>query len=97
LGDEERLIRDSVAGDGTLRFTISQSGSDISGTWQATFADPADNNGGTFSGTFDGQSVTLTTTPSNPTSCPFNATATLQGDDRFTGTYAAFIGAVFIR
>jgi len=83
-------IQDSISGAGTGRVTIAQSGSTLSGTWEATFADPANNNGGTLSGTFDGQSIDLTLSPSDPASCPFRVTATLQGDNRFTGTYAAF-------
>ncbi len=83
-------IQDSVAGPGTVRFTIEENSPVLSGTWLATFADPADTNGGTLAGTFDGHTITITTTSSLPTPCPLRVTATLQGDHRFTGTYAAF-------
>jgi len=83
-------IQDSFAGPGTVDFTIAESGSVLSGTWLAVFADPAHTNGGTFSGTFDGHAITITTVSSVPTACPFLVTATLQTQHRFTGTYAAF-------
>jgi hypothetical protein len=84
-------IQDSVAGPGTVRFTIDEENSPVlSGTWLATFDAPAETNGGTFSGTFDGHTITMTATSSLSTPCPLRATATLQGDHRFTGTYAAF-------
>ena len=82
-------VIDSLVGTGTIRITISQSGSTISGTWASTFPDPADNNGGTASGTLSGSSLSATLTPSNPSSCPFNVTATVSGN-RMTGTYAVF-------
>ena len=83
-------IQDSVVGAGTVRITLSQTGSTLSGTWQMTFANPNFTNSGSLSGTVSGQSITLTLTPSNPTTCPFNVTATMMGANRFVGTYAAF-------
>jgi hypothetical protein len=83
-------IQDSFAGSGTIDFTIEENGSALSGTWLATFAEPANTNGGTFSGTFDGHAITITTASSVPTKCPLRVTATLQTQNRFTGTYAAF-------
>ena len=35
-------IMDSLLGTGSVRVTLSQSGSTISGTWSATFPDPND-------------------------------------------------------
>ena len=82
-------IQDSVAGTGTLTITLAQNGSDLTGTYQATFANPSNNGGGTVRGEVDGNAVTLTTSPSVPTACPFNATATVNGG-QISGTYAAF-------
>jgi hypothetical protein len=82
-------IQDAFAGTGTLRATISQSGSSLSGTFQTTFPDPQQNNSGTISGTVNGSVVTLTLTPSVPVFCAFNATLTQEDDDRITGTYVA--------
>jgi hypothetical protein len=39
-------IQDSAAGTGTVLFTFSQTGTNVSGTWQFTFQNPANNSGG---------------------------------------------------
>lgn len=89
-GNYVGTLQDSVAGAGTVQATLSESGSSLSGTLQSTFANPQNNNSGTISGTVNGTSVTLTFTPSVPTSCPFNATLTQVSATQLTGTYAAF-------
>jgi hypothetical protein len=83
-------IQDSAAGTGTVRGTLSQSGTSISGTLQTFFANPNNNNSGTVSGTVNGTSVTLVFTSSVPTACPFNITLTQTSNTQLSGTYAAF-------
>ena len=51
--------------------------------------DPSAANSGTLSGTIAGSTLSLTLTPSDPRTCPFDLTATVSGN-RITGTYAAF-------
>jgi hypothetical protein len=46
-------------------------------------------NGGSLSGTVTGSSLSVTLSPSDPLTCPFQVTATVNGN-RITGTYAAF-------
>ena len=82
-------IQDSVAGTGTATVTLAQDGSDLTGTFQTTFANPSNNGSGSVRGSVNGNTITLQTAPSVPTACPFNVTATVQGG-QVTGTYAAF-------
>jgi hypothetical protein len=82
-------VQDSRAGTGTIQITLAQSDSSVTGTVQTTFANSQFNNSGTFTGTVSGSSVTITFSPSNPTSCPYNATLTVNGN-QLTGTYATF-------
>ena len=78
---------DSFAGNGTTTLTVSQSGSDIVGTWQAIFA--AGNNGGTLAGTISGNDVLVELYPSDPTACPYAVVAQRSGTT-LSGTYAAY-------
>ena len=39
-------LQDSLAGRGTVVLNISQANQQLSGTWQSTFPDPRNNNGG---------------------------------------------------
>ena len=80
-------IQDSLVGAGTARVTIAQSGSSLTGTW--SFTAGGDTNSGSLSGSVTGSSLSVTLTPSVPTSCPFQVTATVSGNT-ITGTYAAF-------
>jgi hypothetical protein len=59
--------------------TLAQDGSDLTGTYQTTFANARNNGSGSVTGEVNGNAVTLTTTSSVPTACPFNVTATAQG------------------
>ena len=81
-------INDSLGGPGTTSMTMSQSGSDIVGTWQATFTGGG-NNGGTLAGVINGQEVLIEMYPSDPSTCPFAAVAQRSGST-LAGTYAAF-------
>src|SRR5947209_8350287 len=55
-------ITDNLAGVGSVLFTMTQTGGQLTGTWQSTFADPTNNNGGTLSGTISGNAIALTLT-----------------------------------
>jgi hypothetical protein len=81
-------LNDSLAGVGTVRLTIIQSGSRLSGTWASTFQDPTFSNSGTLTGTYSGTSATITLTPGGQGACPFRVTATPTAT-AITGTYAA--------
>lgn len=84
-------LSDNTIGPGSLRFTLNQSGSTVTGTWQSTWVNPANNNSGSLTGSSSGTGFSATMTPSVPTSCPFTATATLNSaKTQMTGTYAAF-------
>lgn len=76
-------------GPGTVRVTLSQSGSSLSGNWSSSYAVSAYNNSGAVTGTVNGASVNVTIAPSVPTACPSRITATANGRS-LTGTYAAF-------
>ena len=89
-GNYAGTIQDSVAGAGTVTGTLSESGSSLSGTFQATSANQQQFLSGTVSGTINGTAITLTFTPSVPTSCPANITLNQVSDTQLTGTYAAF-------
>ena len=83
-------IASTLSGPATARVTLAQSGSSITGTWFVTSdIDPSAANSGTLSGTIAGSALSLTLTPSDPRTCPFDLTATVSGN-RLVGTYAAF-------
>lgn len=84
---------DSLLGNGTVTMTIAQSGSNIGGTWQATFGDA--NNSGNLIGVVDSTQLVVELNPSNPNACPYDAVATRSGTTA-TGTYAAFNCSVSI-
>ena len=94
-GDEPNLtgtwtgtIQDSVTGIGTALFTFSQTGTSVNGTWQFTFPNAANNNGGTLSGTATDPSIALTL---QSQACSITVGANFDDDDdnHFTGTYTA--------
>jgi hypothetical protein len=88
-GNYRGTLQDSGAGHGTMQASLVQNGRTIARTLQSTFQNGSLGDSGTVSGTFDGQSLALTFTSSNPKACPVNATATWMSDTRFTGTYVA--------
>src|SRR5712691_9257127 len=53
-------IQDNLAGTGTVLFTFSQTGTNVNGTWQFTFPNPTNNNGGDLSGTAGDPAIALT-------------------------------------
>lgn len=99
-GDEEPTltgtwtgtIEDNIAGTGAILLTISQNGAQLNGTWQFTFTNPINNNGGTLSGTGGHPAIALVLSTSQPQACSFTVAANLdeKNDDHFTGTYANF-------
>lgn len=77
--------------NGNVAFTIAQTGSTLSGTWSTTYpTSPASNNAGSLTGSLSGSGATFTLSPSNPTNCPYSATAALSGSSSMSGTFAAF-------
>ena len=97
-GDEERnlagtwtgTVQDNIAGVGTILFTFSQSDAKVTGTWQSTFAESANNNGGTLSGTVGDPAIALVLTSTRSQACSFTVAANRDDENHFTGTYAAF-------
>lgn len=81
------ITSNQVAGNGPAQITISQSGSTLSGTWNAT--GPGGPDSGSMTGSVSGNAVTMTLQSSVPTNCPYNVTVTVNGS-LMTGTYAAF-------
>ena len=88
-GNYTGTLWDSISGSGIMKGLIVQNGMTITGTLQTTFQNGRPSDSGTVAGTFDGQSLVLTFTSSNPMACPGHATATRVSDTRFTGTYTA--------
>jgi len=86
-GQWSGTIQDSLAGSGVVSATLTQSGTDIGGTWQATFA--GGGNGGTAVGAINGSQVILELYPSNVSACPYRVVATRSGST-LSGNYAAF-------
>jgi hypothetical protein len=98
-GDEPTLtgtwtgtVQDSLAGTGTALFTFSQTGTNVNGTWQFTFQNPANNSGGNLSGTAGDPEIALTLFAAPSQTCSFTVAANFDEDDNdhFTGTYTAF-------
>jgi hypothetical protein len=72
-----------------VRITFNQSGGPLTGTWSATFANGVLTNSGSLSGSMNGSDISAILTPTDPLTCPYNVTATRNGNT-ITGTYAAF-------
>ena len=78
------------AGVCTFHATFVQDESSLSGSWNVSYPDPANNNSGELTGIITGASVTLTLSSGIPTACPFSATASLNGATAMNGTYSTF-------
>lgn len=79
---------DSLAGPGTVQFTIDQSGaSALTGTWTIKFPAAANSVTGTLAGTLSGSNVSLTLTPNNTAGCSQSVAVTVSGSN-MSGTYA---------
>ena len=83
-------IQDSLAGTGTALLTFSQTGSNVSGTWQFTFQNLVNNAAGTLSGTAGDPAIALTLSAAQPQACSFTVVANFDDDDHVTGTYTTF-------
>ncbi len=72
--------------------TISQTGTQLTGTWQSTFTDSTNNNGGSLSGTVGDTSIALLLAASRSQACSLTVAAIRDedNDDHFSGTYASF-------
>ncbi|MGE3542031.1 MAG: hypothetical protein AB7N91_32025 [Candidatus Tectimicrobiota bacterium] len=88
-GNYQGTIQDSIAGPGTLRVSIIQQGNQLSGSWQSSFNNAANDNSGTLSGTAGEDDAQVIFTPARVTACPFQTTLDVN-DSRLQGTYAAF-------
>jgi len=86
-------IEDSVAGSGSVTVTVTQSGADLAGTWQAVF--DSGTNGGSAIGIVNGSQVVLELQPASATACPYNVVATRSGDT-LSGNYSAFSCSISI-
>jgi hypothetical protein len=84
----------SQVGVGTFHATFVQDEASLSGSWNVSYSDPANNNSGELTGIITGTSVTLTLSSGVATACPFSATATLSGETAMSGTYSTFNCAV---
>ena len=87
-------LNDSIGGAGTVTATMSQSGSELVGTWQATFA-AGGSNSGTLQGLIRTNDVLIELYPSDPTTCPFALVAQRSGST-LSGTYVAFACTVSV-
>ena len=85
-------ITDSVAGIGALSLTITQTASQLTGAWQSTFADPANTNGGSLSGSVAAASIALVLSAAQPQACALTVAVTRDNEaaEHLTGTYVAF-------
>jgi len=84
----------SQVGVGTFHATFVQDEGSLSGSWNVSYSDPANNNSGELTGIITGASVTLTLSSGVATACPFSAPATLSGETVMSGTYSTFNCAV---
>jgi hypothetical protein len=82
-------IKSSLSGNGALTLTVVQSGTNLSGTWSAIYSNPADNTGGSLTGSINGTNLEAALSPGNPLSCPVHATGILNGST-ISGTFAVF-------
>jgi hypothetical protein len=102
LGAYDGTVQDPVAGVGRAQLVLrnridhpsgtlndDEGFSEVSGNWQATFPNPADNTGGFFAGVLQGLLLTGTVISSDPTRCSFDAQAVLIDENRLQGTYTS--------
>ena len=97
-GNWTGTISSAVAGSGTLALTISQfcifetpSGdceNELSGTWSATYANPANNAAGSIEGSITQSAVMLDLVPAVAGTCPLIVTAVATDSTSFDGTYS---------
>lgn len=81
-------IDDSIGGRGSTTMHITQSGSDLAGTWQAMFGG-GHGIGGTLTGLIVGQEVEIELLPAAAGSCPHAGVGQRSGNT-LSGTYEAY-------
>ena len=89
-GNYRGTIQDSVYGAGMIVFSLSESGSTVTGTYSSQF--PAGTSSGSISGTVNsnGASLAATLTPSVSTGCSRNLNGTISSNSsNISGSYAA--------
>jgi hypothetical protein len=72
-----------------LQLVLTQSGSQLTGTWMLTYPNAGQNVGGTVSGTVNGSSISANLQASVSTACAETVSATLNGSTQMTGTIAS--------
>jgi len=87
-GSYQGTAQDSAAGTGTLTVTIAQNEATITGTWQLTFSNAANNNSGSITGSISHNSLNVTLQTSVPGACSYQLTATVTGS-QITGNYTS--------
>jgi hypothetical protein len=88
-GNWSGVITSNVAGNGTIRLSLLQSGSKLTGTWATSFPNAAADNSGSLIGNVTDSQIGATLNPSVPTACPSTVAGSVNGT-MITGTYAAF-------
>ena len=89
-------IADSVAGTGSARLVLVQTGAGVSGTFTTSFGDSAFDRAGSVSGTARSTAASVSLAPGQPIACGgFNLSGTIEATvsvngTRLTGTYAVF-------
>jgi hypothetical protein len=74
---------------GTLQLVLTQSSSQVTGTWTLTLSNASQNDNGSVSGTISGSSLSANLQPGVPTNCSETVSATLNGSTQLTGTMAS--------
>ena len=83
---------DSLAGPGTIQFTIDQSGaSALTGTYTIKFPAAANPVTGTLAGTLSGSTVNVVLTPTNTSACLESFSASVSGSS-MSGMYTYDVG-----
>lgn len=81
-------VNDDQRGQGTITMNVVQAGTNASGIYAMTFADPADELAGSFTGTFSGRRLLLSSRPSDPVDCPLQIVLDVA-TNRLSGDYTA--------
>ena len=82
-------LQDSTSGPATAVLTITQVGTELTGTWSVDATSFAGANSGSLLGIVNGPNVSIELTPSDPLTCSVSVTATVTGNT-LAGTYITF-------
>ncbi len=95
-GNWSGSVSSTNAGNGTITFTLTQSGSNVSGQWTTTFPGQPPN-GGSVSGlvgaSVSGFALLATLTPGSLGRCGFDARAVSSGDASMSGKLLSWWGS----